>query len=411
MRERLFEIISWLIILTVVFTVKLLPIGIIEDDSFYVVIGSILSIIILSYYLVWKNYPRSQRLYIQNIAEVIIIGLLIYFARDLGIYFFSLFLLPIIATALTLEILPSILIVIIACSFIAIETLLRPSPDIWKFWQLILIILVTIFCRFLALEIKHQRELKEKAEVRALELEEMEKLSKEFVTLTSHQLFTPLSIIRGFVSLLKSGDLGKLNKKQRQSINHIYDNTLRMIRLVEELLVVSRVERGKMPLHKKENNLYSVILNIINILKPQATTKNLYIKMEKLDIPAKNLIVNIDEEKIEQALLNLLDNAIKYTNKGGIKIKLKMKNEKGKTEILTSITDTGVGIPKEYLDRLFQPFFRGQNILELDKKGTGLGLFIAKTFIEMHGGKIWAESNLDKGSTFCFTLPLIESKL
>lgn len=401
--ERLFEVISWLIILIVIFAVRFFPTKIIEEDSFYIIVGSILAALIFSYYLIWKKFPREKRLYIQNIAEVIVIGILIHFARDLGIYFYSLLLLPIIATALTLEIIPSILIVILACVFVGFETLIGSTPPVaWGYWQLALIILFTIFCRFLALEIRHQRELKKKAEIRAMELEETEKLSKEFITLTSHQLFTPLSIIRGFVSLLKSEDLGKLNQKQKNAANQIYDNTLKMVHLVSELLTVSRIERGKLPFHLKKTDLIPLVKDVVSSLQPQAKAKNLELKLEKLEI--KNLFVNIDSEKIRNALLNLLDNAIKYTKKGYVKVEVK----KQKGEALVTISDTGVGIPKEYQDRIFQPFFRGKNILELDKKGTGLGLHIAKSFIEKHGGKIWAESREGKGSTFSFSLPMIK---
>lgn len=235
-----------------------------------------------------------------------------------------------------------------------------------------------------------------------MELEETEKLSKEFITLTSHQLFTPLSIIRGFVSLLKSEDLGKLNQKQKNAANQIYDNTLKMVHLVSELLTVSRIERGKLPFHLKKTDLIPLVKDVVSSLQPQAKAKNLELKLEKLEI--KNLFVNIDSEKIRNALLNLLDNAIKYTKKGYVKVEVK----KQKGEALVTISDTGVGIPKEYQDRIFQPFFRGKNILELDKKGTGLGLHIAKSFIEKHGGKIWAESREGKGSTFSFSLPMIK---
>jgi len=284
--------------------------------------------------------------------------------------------------------------------------LLNPSASAWGLWQIVLIVLITIFCRFLALEIKRQRELKIQAELKEKELEEAERLGKEFITLASHQLLTPLSIIRGFVSMLKAGDLGKLSPGQKNAINQIYNNSVKMIHLVEELLTISRMETGKLPFYFKKINLIPLISKVVSSVKPVSYAKKLFIKFQK---PAEeSIFINADPEKIENVLLNLLDNAIKYTNKGGVTVKLKIKKAKGKTEVIVSISDTGVGIPVEYQERIFQPFFRGKNILELDKRGTGLGLYIAKSFIQKHNGKIWAESAKGKGSTFYFSLPVIK---
>lgn len=403
--ERLFETVSWLIILSIVFGIKFFPATIIEEDYFYIIVGGTLAAFILSYYLLWKNFPKSKRLYIQNISEVIVIGLLIVFAKDFGIYFFSLFLLPIIATALTLEVFPSIIIVILACVFVLAETLLRPSFNISSIFQLALIVLITIFCRFLALELRHQRELMLQSVLKRKELEESEKLSKEFIALASHQLLTPLSIIRNFASMIKSEDLGKLNKKQKIAANQIYDNAVKMVHLVEELLTVSRIEREKLPFHFAKTNLVSLLEKTVSSFKPQAKSKNLSLNLEK----TKNgeIYANIDSEKIQSVLFNLLDNALKYTQKGKITVKIETKEIKGKEMAIISITDTGPGIPKEYQDRIFQPFFRGKNILDIDKRGTGLGLYIAKLLVRRHGGEIWVKSQAKKGSTFSFSLPLV----
>jgi len=407
--EWLFETVSWLIVLVAIFSIKILPVNITEDSSFYILVGVFLSFLIITYYAIWKVFPYEKRLYVQNIAQVAIIGLLIYFAKDTGIYFFSLFLLPIIATALTLDTLPSVLLITLTCVFVGLETLLNPPASAWGLWQIALIVLITIFCRFLALEIKRQRELKIQAELKKKESEEAERLGKEFITLASHQLLTPLSIIRGFVSMLRAGDLGKLNPEQKNAINQIYNNSVKMIHLVEELLTVSRLEAGKLPFYFKKINLIPLISQVISSVGSASQAKKLFLKFQK---PAEeSIFVNADPEKIENVLLNLLDNAIKYTNKGGVTVKLKTKKAQGKTEVIVSISDTGVGIPVEYQERIFQPFFRGKNILELDKRGTGLGLYIAKSFIQKHNGKIWAESEEGKGSTFYFSLPAIKNKI
>lgn len=402
--EKIYEISSWLLILIIIFTIRFFPTKLIESEDFYYVIGGFLSFLILYYYLIWKHFPREKRLYVKDVAEVIIIGILIIFAKNLGIYFFSLFLLPIVAAALTLNVARSILIVILACSFVAFETLLFHEGELPQFylgfWQLLVLIIITIFCRFLALEVRHRREAEEEARIRALQLEEAERLRKEFVALTAHQLFTPLSIIRGFVSLLVSEDLGKLTDKQKGPVSQIYENVKKMIRLVSELLTASRIERDKPPLKLEERQLEGIIAKITGLMKTEADNKKLYLRFER---PKKLLpLIKVDADKIEHVLYNLIDNGIRYTKKGGVVIKMEQK----KDEIIISVKDTGLGIPSDYMDRLFQPFFRGENILELEKKGTGLGLFIAKSLIDKHQGRIWAESKEGKGSTFYFSLPI-----
>lgn len=402
--ERIYEAVSWGVILVVLFAIRFFPAKIIEADTFYLILGIVLSALILYYYLVWKKFPRTKRFYIKDIADVILLGILIHFAKDLGIYFFSLFLFPIVAAALTLDVFSSILIVLLACAIVAAETILgaqgNPPQYYMGFWQIITILIMTIFSRFLALEVRHRREAEEEARIKAFQLEEAEKLRKEFVALTAHQLFTPLSIIRGFISLLHSGDLGKIPPKQKGPVSEIYENTKKMIHLVSELLSVSRLEREKLPMEIREINILNLIQKSVSMMKPQAEAKKLYLRFKK---PAQEIPkIKLDPDKIEQVLYSLIDNGIKYTKEGGVEVGVKRENNKA---IVVSVSDTGVGIPSEYEDRLFQPFFRGKNILELDKKGTGLGLFISKTLVEKHGGKIWAKSQEGKGSTFYFSLP------
>lgn len=398
-KGKIFGALVWFFVLVFLLVLIALPVEIKETEYFYLIVAPILVFFISFYYLVWKIYSNKEGFFLQNFIGVILLGLLIFFARKYGIYFYSLLLMPLIATALTMQIVPSILMVVLLCSFFALETFLHPPAPFWGNWHFILIIATTIFCWLLALELRHQIEKKKETEAKVKEMEEIERLSREFVTLTSHQLFTPLSIIRGFVSLLDSEDLGRLNQKQKEAVAQIYESTLRMIHLVGELLIISRIQQGKLPFDFKNTEISSLIKEVVNSFNQRLKEKNLILQMA---LPKEKIYLSIDPQKTISVLENLIDNAIKYTEKGWIKVGL----EKRDSQVIISITDTGIGIPAHYKERIFQPFFRGKNILELDKKGCGLGLYIAKLFIEKQGGKIWAESQEGKGSKFFIALSI-----
>ena len=227
---------------------------------------------------------------------------------------------------------------------------------------------------------------------------EVEKIKSEFVSLASHQLRTPVTIIKwGAETLLKS--IGhKLGKKDREQVDRIYRGSNRMIELVNDLLNVSRLEGGRLIFKKEEIQFEELIDKVVEEYKPYLEKKNAKVSVTK---PEKLMPkVSIDLEKIRQVVIILLDNAIKYSPEGSeIKIKLAQREK----ELFYSNTDQGVGIPKEQQEKIFSRFFRADNVSQ--KPGTGLGLYLAKGLVEAHGGKIWFESEENKGTTFCFTLP------
>jgi len=237
---------------------------------------------------------------------------------------------------------------------------------------------------------------------------EVERIKSEFVSLASHQLRTPVTIIKwGAETLLKSiGD--KLSKEDKENVDRIYRGSNRMIELVNDLLNVSRLEGGRLMFEKKEVQFEELIDKVLEEYKPYLEKKNAkvsIIKPEKL-MPK----ISVDLEKIRQVVIILLDNAIKYSPEGSeIKIKLEQRGQ----ELFYSNADQGVGIPKEQQEKIFSRFFRADNVKQ--KPGTGLGLYLAKGLVEAHGGKIWfssesgsasgGESEENKGTTFCFTIP------
>jgi signal transduction histidine kinase len=231
------------------------------------------------------------------------------------------------------------------------------------------------------------------------EAERLLKAKTEFLSIASHQLRTPLTSMIGYSSMLKEGSYGKLPEKASGAIEHIYDSSRRMIEMVNDFLNVSRLETKKTVLRKKEVSLKDLINRVVAELSFKAQEKNLYLKYEQ---PKIDKIIKIDSEKLKEAVSNLIDNSIHYTKKGGITVDAKADDSK----IFITVSDTGAGMAQGELVKIFESFSRGSAGNELNTQGSGLGLYIAKKFVEMHNGKIWAESKgKNKGSAFHIELP------
>ena len=232
----------------------------------------------------------------------------------------------------------------------------------------------------------------------------IERTKTEFVSLTAHQLRTPLSAIKWALRMLLDGDLGKITEEQKDFVEKTYKSNEKMIELINDLLDITRIEEGRYLYQPILTNLESVAQFVINSYKEEIERKKLKFEFKK---PEKKLPVMLDVEKMRLAVQNLLDNAIRYTPPGG-QVTISLKHVKGEKEIEFLIKDTGVGIPKDQQERIFTKFFRGVNVMRMETEGTGLGLFIAKNIIEAHEGKIWFESKENVGTTFHFTLPVKE---
>jgi len=227
---------------------------------------------------------------------------------------------------------------------------------------------------------------------------ELARRDKDFIAITSHQLNTPLSIIRGYVSLLTNGKAGELNEVQKGYLKETTAALERMITLTNNLLSISRIEQEKIKLEKSDVNVNDLCAEIKKAYAGKAEKKALELKV---DAPGEALIVYADQGKLMQALSNLIDNAIKYTDKGTIEL---TAQEKGGSLVLV-VKDTGVGIKPDDLEKIGEKFFRSQEAITIDNQGTGLGVFIARTIIEKHGGTLQIESVLGKGTTFTIGLP------
>jgi signal transduction histidine kinase len=269
-------------------------------------------------------------------------------------------------------------------------------------WKIILFVLFLIFGYFLIQSVI--REIKRRAELQQL-YQKVDKLSKaksEFISIASHQLRTPLTAIKGYISMIIEGTYGKLSEKLAKPLENVYQSNERLIKLVNDLLNLSRLEAGKLEFKPEPTSLEEMISGVIEELKINAKKKGLYLKIIKPPEPLPKIMV--DRDKLRQVILNIIDNAIKYTKKGGITIKI--QSLKSKIQII--IQDTGEGgMTKNEIKSLFQMFSRATAGTQLHTEGAGIGLYVAKRFIEMHNGRIWAESGgKGKGSTFYIELPI-----
>lgn len=253
---------------------------------------------------------------------------------------------------------------------------------------------------------RSHRELEQRIKERTGELaranEELKRLNQmktDFVSNVSHELRTPLTSIKGFTSLLSDGKLGPTNEEQKRRLSRIDEQTNTLIKLVNDLLDISRIQSGGVAMAFQPVRIQQLLEGPLDLLQEQIREKKLEFKG---DYPGETEIW-VDREKMERVFLNLLGNAVKFTPAGG-KITIQAVPRKG--EVQFDITDTGIGMEPKDLGRIFEEFYRSENAIRQDIKGTGLGLSLVKQVIEAHQGKIWATSKLGQGSTFSVILPL-----
>ncbi len=229
-------------------------------------------------------------------------------------------------------------------------------------------------------------------------LKELEKVRQDFVANVSHELRTPLTTIKGYAETLLEGALKE--EVAPQFVQVIKRHTDRLTKIVEDLLMLSRIESKEFQLKKESIDLHAIVRDVMNYVKEPAEKKRIAISEGEV---SPHRWVSADRNYLEQVLINLLDNAIKYSHEGGAIIISAI--EKDQKEIEFSIKDHGIGIPRENLHRIFERFYRVDKGRSQDLGGTGLGLSIVKHLVQAHGGRVWVESQLGEGSIFYFTIP------
>lgn len=233
---------------------------------------------------------------------------------------------------------------------------------------------------------------------------QFEAMKTNFVSVAAHELRTPLTSIKGYLSVFMEDYKDKLNTDQKDLLTHVAGNTERLLVLIENLLNVSRIERGAMNFNPEGLEYAQLVRQIVDDFNERAAEKNIQLKFTDPVTPLPK--VNADKVRIGEVLSNLISNAINYTPPNGI---VEVWVEVSGNEIVTHVADNGKGIPKEAVGHLFTKFYRITDGLTQDanSQGNGLGLYISKSIIDMHHGRIWVESEVGKGSRFSFSIPLI----
>jgi PAS domain S-box-containing protein len=230
-------------------------------------------------------------------------------------------------------------------------------------------------------------------------LKELDKLKSDFVSNVSHELRTPLTAIKGSVDNMLDGLTGDLNEKQSRYLTRIKSNTDRLARLINDLLDLSRIEAG-ITLQPTNLRLAPLLREVAESLRPVAAVKRITIAVESRD---ETITAWSDPDRVSEILMNLLGNAIKFTPSDG-KVTLSVEG-RGADWVKIAVADTGPGIPPEEANRIFDKFYQVPQLEKQKIVGTGLGLSITKALVEMHGGKIWLESEVGRGSIFSFVIP------
>jgi len=225
------------------------------------------------------------------------------------------------------------------------------------------------------------------------------KAKSELILIAAHQLKTPLSGLKWVFKMFLEGDMGKLTPAQKKLLARGHEITESMIILVDDLLNIARLERGRSAHNFQKHNFIILVKSVISSLMPEIKMKNLKIETK---MPLKEMWLTCDSSIIKMAITNLIENAIRYSpEKGKISISAVKKNN----AIEFCVGDSGIGIPKSQQKKLFTKFLRGDNAVRMQIAGSGLGLYITKEIIKNHKGKIWFKSEEGKGSRFYFSIP------
>lgn len=315
------------------------------------------------------------------------------------------------------EILAFVLVVVTFSDVIFSDTLAQTLFRVGEF------ILVSIICTFLIKsvlrEIQQREELErlnKQIEEKNTQLEELSRFKSQLLSLASHQIKSPLAAIKGFASLIGDGSYGPIGDPIKETIGKIQHSADDLIGLINTLLDVRKVEEGKMEYKFERTDLTKIVAGFMELLKPLADAKKLeftFVSPKAVDGTPKPIWINADPEKFKQVVQNLVDNSIKYTPSGFVRVELKEEGATvgaagvaGQIGIATvSVTDSGLGVAPDLVPHLFEEFVRDERVKK-EIRGTGLGLYIARKIAEAHSGKIWAESEGEgKGSKFSVSVP------
>lgn len=277
-------------------------------------------------------------------------------------------------------------------------------------------LLVVFSSIFLVRSVRNEVEAKEEVEKLLKditfandELLTLDKRKSEFLSIASHHLRDPLTAIKGYASMLIEGSFGELSSGVRESMQKIFESSKRLVTIIEDFLNIAQIEHGEMTYQMGTVDFKKLVADVVEELSPSASRAGLWLHVLADGGTADGAsIVYADAGKLRQVITNLIDNSVKYTPKGGVRIMLETRTDSGGAgKILLSVADTGIGMGQATLEKIFNKFSRAEGASKVFTDGSGLGLYIAKEILKKHEGRIWAESQgLGKGSTFFVELPM-----
>jgi len=381
----------------------------------------------LVYYVLFKRYFRAEgglKTQLKYVIGGILVSTIIAVNTNLILPYFGYFSLNWLGQATVVIMIAAIFYAIVKHSLFNIKVV---SAEFFSFIVLVMLVVdlyfyrsiqelifkltvffaIALFSLLLVKAVVKEVEDKERIAILADSLEaankellELDKAKSDFVSIASHQLRTPLSIMKGYLSLVREGSYGKLPENQHVIMDRVYKSNEGLIRLVNDLLDVSHIERKKMAFFFKKYDIEKMLQEIIDGFQMIVKQKKLVLSYEK---SGSDFVAVCDLDKIRQVVENLIDNAIKYTPEGSVHVGISRVGD----EIMIKIADTGIGIPESSKEDLFRIFVRGKGISHLQTDGTGLGLYVAKSIVEEHGGTIAVTSKGEnKGSVFTVMLPV-----
>jgi len=231
-----------------------------------------------------------------------------------------------------------------------------------------------------------------------------ERAKSRFLATVSHELRTPMTSVKGYLDLLLKGMAGEINATQKRFLGTIKINAERMINVINNMIYISELERAPLQLNVKPTDVAEQIQEAVAAIQEQLEVRDLALS---LVVPEDLPPARADPIHLRQVLDNLLSNACKFTCPGGqIKVEARLYEDNGREALLVAVADTGVGIAPAEQEKIFEPFYRAESPLEVEATGVGVGLTIARSLVQAHGGRIWVESQPGQGSVFYFTLPL-----
>jgi signal transduction histidine kinase len=307
------------------------------------------------------------------------------------------------------QVLVLVLILLVGAQFFYVKTIANEVLTIITF------LLVSVFGWMLMRSIRNEVERKEELQMISdslasanERLRRLDNAKSEFISIASHQLRTPITAIKGYVSLVLEGSYGKVNAEVQDVLEKVYRVQTQLSQLVEDLLNVSRIEAGRIQYQYAPTRLEMIITDLVDMFSITARDKGIALRMHlsKKALPE----LTIDANKIKETISNLIDNAVKYTPQGG-EVKVILEGDEARRVARVIVEDNGVGISPEDKSRLFEKFVRSKETTQMVTSGTGLGLYVGKNFVEAHGGRIWAESEgSGMGARFIVELPYEHSE-